>query len=45
PYAMNPTRELITKIMDDEELKKKINIIVERKDVTYQLDVNCLNLL
>lgn len=45
PYAINPTRELITKIMDDEELKKKINIIVERKDVTYQLDVNCLNLL
>ena len=45
PYAINPTRELITKIMDDEELKKKINIIVERKDVTYQLDVNYLNLL
>lgn len=45
PYAMNPTRELITKIMDDEDLKKKINIIVERKDVTYKLDVNCLNIL
>ena len=45
PYAMNPTRELITKIKDDEDLKKKINIIVERKDVTYQLDINCLNIL
>ena len=45
PYAMNPTRELITKIKADEDLKKKINIIVERKDVTYQLDVNCLNIL
>ena len=42
---MNPTKELITKIMDDEELKKKINIIVERKDVTYKLDVNSLSLL
>lgn len=45
PYAMNPTRELITKIMDDESIKNKINIIVERKDVTYKLDVNCLRLL
>ena len=45
PYAMNPTRELISKIMDDEEIKKKINIIVERKDVTYKLDVNCLSLI
>lgn len=45
PYAMNPTRELITKIKADEDLKKKINIIVERKDVTYKLDVNCLNIL
>ena len=45
PYAMNPTRELITKIMDDESIKNKINIIVERKDVTYKLDVNCLSLL
>ena len=31
--------------MDDEELKEKINIIVERKDVTYKLDVNCLSLI
>lgn len=45
PYAMNPTRELITKIMNDEKLKNKINIIVERKDVTYKLDINCLSLI
>ena len=45
PYAMNPTRELISKIMEDEEIKKKINIIVERKDVTYKLDVNSLSLI
>ena len=45
PFAMNPTRELISKIMDDEELKEKINIIVERKDATYKLDVNSLTLI
>lgn len=45
PYAMNPTRELITKIMEDDSMKNKINVIVERKDVTYKLDVNCLTLL
>lgn len=45
PYAMNPTRELLSKIMEDDSLKEKINIIVERKDVTYKLDVNCLNFL
>ena len=45
PFAMNPTRELISKIMDDEELKEKINIIIERKDATYKLDVNSLTLI
>lgn len=45
PYAINPTRELISKIIEDEELKKKINVIVERKDVTYKMDINCLELI
>ncbi|MEG1254631.1 HAD-IB family hydrolase [Clostridium sp.] len=45
PYAINPSRELITKIIDDEEVKKKINVIVERKDVTYKLDINSLELI
>ena len=45
PYAMNPTRELISKIMNDEELKNKVNIIVERKDSTYKLDPNSITLL
>lgn len=44
PFAINPTKELITKIMVDEELKAKVNVIVERKDVTYLLDVDCLNI-
>lgn len=45
PYAINPTRELIDKLSEDEEVKKKINIIVERKDVTYKLDINSLELI
>jgi len=45
PVAINPTRELITHILNDEQLKAKISIIVERKDVTYQMDVNTLSLI
>lgn len=37
PYAMNPSKELLKKIYDDEDLLKKIHIIVERKDVIYNL--------
>ncbi|MPQ44180.1 HAD family hydrolase [Clostridium tarantellae] len=45
PTAVNPTRELIAKILEDDYIKNKIKVIVERKDVTYDLNVNCLNLL
>lgn len=45
PYAINPTKELLSKIKEDEELKKKITIIVERKDVTYKLNIDNLDLL
>lgn len=45
PFAINPTQELINKILDDETLRQKISVVVERKDVTYMLDVNCLSLI
>lgn len=45
PFAINPTKELITEIKKDEELKNKAKIIVERKDVVYQLDIDCINIL
>lgn len=45
PYAINPTRELITKIMQEDDLKKRIMVIVERKDVTYQLNIDSLHLV
>lgn len=45
PYAINPTRELITNIMKDECLKQNVTVIVERKDVTYRLNVDSLHLI
>lgn len=45
PYAINPTRELISHISKDEHLRETITIIVERKDVTYQLNVESLQLI
>ncbi|MBK1813683.1 HAD-IB family hydrolase [Clostridium sp. YIM B02505] len=37
PYCINPTRELLNKIQNDKEVKEKISIIVERKDLIYSL--------
>ena len=45
PFVINPTKELLTRIREDEELKERISIIVERKDVTYRLNVNTLDLI
>ena len=45
PYAINPTRELITKLMNDKDIRNKIKIIVERKDSTYKIDINNMELL
>ncbi|QEK12866.1 HAD-IB family hydrolase [Crassaminicella thermophila] len=40
PIAINPTKELLQHIKNDEKVKEKISIIVERKDVIYKLDAN-----
>ncbi|SDK04523.1 HAD family hydrolase [Natronincola ferrireducens] len=37
PIAINPAKELVLNIKGDEELRKKVTIIIERKDVIYQL--------
>ena len=39
PYCMNPTKELLQKVIKDRSLIDKINVIVERKDVIYNLDI------
>lgn len=38
PYAINPTRELLEAIGQSESVSKKITIIVERKNVIYQMN-------
>lgn len=37
PTVINPTKELLLKILSDDKLREKINIIIERKDVVYRL--------
>lgn len=39
PYCINPTKELLQKVIRDRDLIKKVNVIVERKDVIYNLDI------
>ncbi len=43
PFAINPTKELITRISEDDTLRKKVNIVVERKDVIYKLNIEGLD--
>lgn len=38
PVAINPAKELLMDIKNDENLKNKVDIIVERKDVCYKLN-------
>lgn len=40
PVAINPNRELILKIKEDESLSKKTAIIVERKNVVYKFSAD-----
>lgn len=45
PTAINPTVELINSIKSDEKLLNKINVIVERKDAIYKIDLNTIDLI
>lgn len=40
PYAINPTQELLRAIREDDGLREKTKIIVERKDVVYHLQID-----
>ena len=44
PIAINPTKELLTHIRNDNDLCKNTQIIVERKDIVYSLNSN-INIL
>lgn len=40
PVAINPIKKLVESIKENENLKNKITLIVERKDVIYHIPVN-----
>lgn len=40
PVAINPVKELVMNIREDEEFSKKATLIVERKDVIYKIPVD-----
>ena len=40
PVAMNPSRELLSKIKENKELAEKATILIERKDVIYKTKAN-----
>ncbi len=42
PYAMNPTKELLDKILADPIMKDKVKVVVERKDMIYELAPDCV---
>lgn len=44
PTAINPTKELLLNIQQDKDLLARIRVIVERKDVIYNIDLNSLRL-
>ncbi len=37
PFAINPAKKLLNRINEDDELINKVTVIVERKDVIYEL--------
>lgn len=43
PYAINPTQSLLDEIKKDDELSKKITIIVERKDMIYKIPLELID--
>lgn len=45
PVCVNPTRELINKVLSDESISKRVEIIVERKDVIYKMNNENINIL
>lgn len=45
PYCINPTKELISKVLKDDSVREKINLIVERKDTIYKLKTDGFDII
>lgn len=44
PVCINATQELLEKVCSNDDVRNKVKIIVERKDVIYKLNANELNI-
>lgn len=44
PVCVNPTKELLKKVLNSEKTKNKVKIVVERKDVVYSLVPQCIDI-
>lgn len=44
PYAINPTKSLLKAIKEDESIRSKITVIVERKDMMYKLPIDSIDI-
>lgn len=44
PHAINPTKELISMIQEDKILIEKTKVVVERKDMIYELCANAIQI-
>ena len=42
PVCVNPTRELVKKVLEDPAVSSRVKIIVERKDMIYKLGASCI---
>jgi len=45
PVAINPTKELLNKIIENDGIRNKLQVIVERKDVVYKLKPQCIDFI
>ena len=44
PIAINPSKEFLEKLRENQEISKKIQVIIERKDVIYKVNLDVENL-
>jgi len=40
PIAVNPTKELLTKLKKSPVTRNKAKVVVERKDMVYKFDIS-----
>ena len=44
PIAINPSKEFLEKLRENKEISKKVQVIIERKDVIYKVNLDVENL-